>query len=89
MPEVLGPLADLIAVEPGYERLVEHALGGDLFAVALSSADVVGSLVARLVEDGIGEYSLVPVNGRSAPCPDGPGIPLLDVIRFVDDRAAG
>lgn len=89
VPEVLGPVADLIAVDPGYERLVEHALGSDVFAVALSSREVVGSLVARLAEDGVGEYSLVPVDARPAPCPDGPGEPLLDHVRATDDRASG
>ncbi|MDI6692986.1 MAG: chromosome segregation protein SMC [Anaerosomatales bacterium] len=88
-PEVLGPLADLIAVDEEYERLVEHALGSDMFAVALSTRDVLGTLVARLADDGVGEYSLVPVDVEPLSCPDGPGSPLLDVIRVSDERASG
>lgn len=89
MPEVLGPLADLIFVDEGLERLVEHALGSDMFAVALSTREVLGTLVARLAEDGVGEYSLVPVDAEPAPCPDGPGEPLIDHVRVADDRARG
>jgi len=69
---VVGPLAALIQVTPGWERAVEAALGNDLQAVVVERASVVGE-VCRVLESARGRLTLLPLDGLRPIPPLPPG----------------
>ncbi|MDO9557002.1 MAG: chromosome segregation protein SMC [Coriobacteriia bacterium] len=86
LPEVIGPVTDAITVPGEYERLVESALGGDVFCVLVRSRKAATGVVATLEKQGAGDYSIMPVDALPTPCDaQGPGTRLLDAIACSDD----
>ncbi len=82
LPDVIGPITDAITVPEEYERVVESALGGDVFCVLVSDRKAASGVVATLEEQGAGDYSVMPVEAR--PCAydkNGPGTRLVDTIQ--------
>ncbi|MBO1267038.1 chromosome segregation protein SMC [Arthrobacter cavernae] len=58
-PGVLGPLASLLAVEPGYETAVAAALGGASDAVVVADGDGAIAAVQLLKDDDAGRAALL------------------------------
>ncbi|UVJ38104.1 chromosome segregation protein SMC [Arthrobacter sp. CJ23] len=58
-PGVLGPLASLLAVEPGYETAVAAALGGASDAVVVADGDGAVAAVQLLKDDDAGRAALL------------------------------
>lgn len=87
LPGVLGPITDHITVPEEYERVVERALGSDVFSVVMRKSGDVARTVAVLEEHGASDFSLIPVDGRAPDGfgSDGPGVRLLDVVECADD----
>lgn len=86
LPGVLGPVTDAIGVPEEFERVVESAMGGDVFCVLVRDNKTAKSVVATLEEESAGDYSVMPVDSRALPYDaDGPGIRLADVIQCSDD----
>ncbi len=69
---VLGPLASLIRVAPGWERGVEAALGADLQAVVVERASL-AEKVRRAIESVGGRLTLLPLDTLRAVPPLPPG----------------
>ncbi|WP_040157438.1 chromosome segregation protein SMC [Nigerium massiliense] len=67
---VMGSVAALVGVQPGYEAAVAAALGGAAEAVAVSGLDAAVDVLGRLRADELGRAGLL-VGGASAA--DGPG----------------
>jgi chromosome segregation protein len=86
LPEVIGPVTDAITVPEEYERLVESALGGDVFCVLVRSRKAATTVVATLEKQNAGDYSVMPVDSGPIPFdPEGPGVRLADAIGCPDD----
>ncbi|MEN6430723.1 MAG: chromosome segregation protein SMC [Coriobacteriales bacterium] len=84
LPDVIGPVTEHVTAPEEYEVLVENALGSDMFCVLLKSRSSVRAVVAALEENDTGDFALLPIDGHAARCPDGPGMPLLDVVQCDD-----
>ena len=86
---VLGSVAALLAVEPGYEAAVSAALGAAADAVAVADLDAAVEAFAHLKSDDLGRAGLL-LAGASASTRDGwPELPdglryAVDLVR-VDD----
>ncbi|MDZ4654586.1 MAG: chromosome segregation protein SMC [Coriobacteriia bacterium] len=86
LPDVIGPVTDAISVSKEYERLVEAALGGDVFCVLVRSRKAATGVVAMLEKQGAGDYSVMPVDSRPLVFDtDGPGVRLADAIECAAD----
>ena len=59
---LIGPLADLIRVEPGYETAVEVALGGALQNVVVESEQDAKVLIQLLKERHLGRVTFLPID---------------------------
>lgn len=59
LPGVLGSLAAMITVEPGYEAAVAAALGAASDAVVVQDADAAATAVQRLKDDDAGRAALL------------------------------
>ncbi|GAB4274387.1 MAG: chromosome segregation protein SMC [Coriobacteriia bacterium] len=82
-PSIVTALSDVLDVDEGYESVVEHALGPDLFGVIVTDEDAVLRVTRLLEERESGDLSLLPVepaNVSLAP-EDVPGTPLTDFVR--------
>ncbi len=74
LPGFVGPVTDLIAVEPGMERLVEQALGPDLFCLLVEDAASAQKLLKLLTKNDAGDVSILALQaarGTSAETPEG------------------
>ncbi len=69
-PGVLGPLSEMLAVEPGYETAVAAALGSHSDAVVVSGADAAKAAVQLLKDDDGGRVSLLLANGGAVAGPE-------------------
>ncbi|QOR72056.1 chromosome segregation protein SMC [Ruania alkalisoli] len=72
LPGVLGPVADLLTVEPGYETAVTAALGPLADAAALESVDVAVDALRYVREKDAGQARLLLAHEQGAPPPAGP-----------------
>ncbi|MDI6900428.1 MAG: chromosome segregation protein SMC [Anaerosomatales bacterium] len=89
LPGVLGPLTEHISVSEEYERVLEAALGSDVFCVLVRDPASPAEVVATLEAHGSGDYAVMPVAARHGEAPAGPGVRLVDQISCHDDvRAA-
>lgn len=59
---LIGPLADLVQVEKGYETAVEVALGGALQNVVVESEQDAKALIALLKERKLGRVTFLPLD---------------------------
>lgn len=62
LPELMGPLAERISVPARYERLVEHALGSDLFAVLVKDSASALKIAEEISVHAEGEIALIPLD---------------------------
>jgi chromosome segregation protein len=59
VPGLVGPLTDLITVEPGLEKAVERALGSDLFCVLVTDATARSGVLGLLREHAAGDIAIM------------------------------
>ncbi|WP_102509020.1 chromosome segregation protein SMC [Sanguibacter massiliensis] len=83
LTEVLGTLAALLTVEPGFEEAVAAALGPAADALAVASVGGAVDVVRWLRTDDAGRASVV-VAGATAP-DDVPGVPVPDGAVHLPD----
>ncbi|MEV7661217.1 chromosome segregation protein SMC [Paenarthrobacter sp. NPDC089316] len=92
---VLGPLAGLVSIEPGYEAAIAAALGSASDALVVADADAALAAIALLKEDDAGRAALL-----LAGSPDGDAasdtvdLPAgcrwaADVVKIADPAAHG
>jgi len=93
LPGVLGPVTELLAVEPGYEDAVAAALRGAADGVAVESLGVAVDALRLLHEDDAGTASLLVADGRGSTVrsvaarlaevavPEDEAVAVLDVVR--------
>lgn len=62
VPGLIGPVTDVITVDPEVEKAVEIALGGDLFCVLVSDAAARGEVLRLLGEHAAGDISILAVD---------------------------
>ena len=73
---LLGSLASLLTVRPGYEAAVAAALGPHADALAVGGADDALAAVERLKSDDLGRAAMLLADGPGLPGPEGwPGLP--------------
>ncbi|MBO0869937.1 MAG: AAA family ATPase, partial [Micromonosporaceae bacterium] len=87
VPGLLGSVAALLAVDPGYEAALAAALGALADAVAVSTVDDVAAAVRLLKEQDAGRASLLV--GSPGPAGQRPSLPdgarwALDVVRCAE-----
>jgi chromosome segregation protein len=83
IPGLIGPVTDAISVEPGLEKIVERALGSDLFCVLVESRAAATGLVRMLEEHQAGDIAVLPLDAAAPPpAPSGPriGTRLADAV---------
>jgi chromosome segregation protein len=59
VPGLVGPVTDLISVEPGLEKAVERALGSDLFCVLVSDATARTGVLGLLKAHAAGDIAIM------------------------------
>ncbi|MBA4370791.1 MAG: chromosome segregation protein SMC [Coriobacteriaceae bacterium] len=80
LPGIVGPLAESLRAEAGFESLVETALGPDLFALVVEDADAALRIAASLRDNAAGDVTLL-VLDRARPSGKRPtGDLLLDHV---------
>ncbi|WP_326965652.1 chromosome segregation SMC family protein [Arthrobacter sp. CG_A4] len=67
LPGVLGSLASMITVEPGFEAAIAAALGSASDAVVVHDAEAAAAAVRRLRDDDAGRASLLLANASLLP----------------------
>ncbi|MBE0476231.1 MAG: chromosome segregation protein SMC [Coriobacteriia bacterium] len=80
IPGFLGPLAELISAEEPHERLVEQALGPDLFCLVVEDRSSAAELAGMLRANDAGDVSILPLAGLVPLCPEGAGEPLAAAV---------
>ncbi len=86
VPGLLGPVTDLITVEPGLERTVELALGSDLFCVLVSDAPARDGVLALLAEHQAGDIAVLALDSaRSTSVSSTAGRRLSDAVTCSDE----
>ncbi|RPF22167.1 chromosome segregation protein SMC [Myceligenerans xiligouense] len=83
-PGVLGSVAALLGVEPGWEDAVAAALGPLADAVAVSGLDAAVDALRLLRDEDAGRASLVVGASSSEPLPR-PDVTLPDAVRWAAD----
>lgn len=67
LPGYIGPVTDLITVEPGLERLVEQALGADLFCLLVEDGPSAAGLLGMLAKNDVGDISILALSEARPP----------------------
>jgi chromosome segregation protein len=82
----VGPLAERIRVPAEYERLLEHLLGTDLFAVLVDDIDAAARIAQSAADESEGVLALIPLAGPDTPkrSPAATGTPLIDLVECDD-----
>ncbi len=62
LPGLIGPLAERMSVPQRYERIVEHVLGADLFAVLIEDTPAALRIATQLRDAAEGEIALLPLD---------------------------
>jgi chromosome segregation protein len=65
VPGLVGPLTDVITVEPEIEKAVELALGSDLFCVLVSDAAARDGVLSLLAEHAAGDIAIMALDSAS------------------------
>jgi len=79
-PGILGSIADSIHPDPDIETVLEHALGSDLFAIAVTDdSQAVGLLRSVMAGDG-GTISVLPADAMMSSTPRLTGDRLMDRV---------
>ncbi|SDH80553.1 condensin subunit Smc [Arthrobacter subterraneus] len=71
---VLGPVAGLLSVEPGYEAAIAAALGSLSEGVAVDSLQTAGAAIRRMKDDDAGRVELL-IAGADPEAADPPAVP--------------
>ncbi len=72
---LIGPVTDHIKAEPELEKVVERALGSDLFCVLVEDAGAASGLMRLLEEHEAGDIAVLPVTSARPPAlPAGPRV---------------
>ncbi len=81
-----GTLAGSIGVPERYERLLEHLLGTDLFALLVDDIETGARVALSALAESEGELSLVPIAGTAIPGrePAAAGTRLIDSMECDD-----
>jgi len=80
---LIGPVTDTITAEPDLEKVVERALGSDLFCVLVEDAGSASGLIRLLEDHASGDIAVLPLDAAaSPPAPAGPriGRRLVDAV---------
>ncbi|MHB9004759.1 MAG: coiled-coil domain-containing protein, partial [Coriobacteriia bacterium] len=85
---LIGPIAEVLRVPSTYERLVEHVLGSDLFALLVSDRATAARIAGALGKEAEGEIAIVPLDTVRPTAPKGIGKRLVDTIE-CDERYRG
>ncbi|MFT4081023.1 MAG: chromosome segregation protein SMC, partial [Nocardioides sp.] len=84
LPGVLGSLAALVGVRPGYETAIAAALGAAADAVVVDGADTALGAIERLKAEDLGRAGLLldgaPVAAEQPPTLPGSARPAIDVV---------
>ncbi len=86
--DVVGRLGDLIAVQPGHERVVAAALRGMAEAVVVDGLDGALSAAGFLADSDLGRAPLVVAGAPTASHSRPAGVPVRDLVT-APDRLAG
>ena len=86
IPGFVGPLAELISSHESRERLVEQALGGDLFSLVVEDAAGAEALAEMLRANEAGDVTLLPVADVEPVLPDTGGRERLSDSVSCDAR---
>jgi len=87
IPGLIGPVTDTISVDPALEKIVERALGSDLFCVLVKDRPAATGLVRMLEEHETGDIAVLPLDAAAPPpVPGGPriGTRLADAVTCDD-----
>ncbi len=75
VPGLIGPVTDHISVDPDLEKVVERALGGDLFCVLVEDSAAAAGLLDLLEEHAAGDISILSLEAAvPSPPPSGPSV---------------
>jgi chromosome segregation protein len=88
LPGLIGTVTDLITVEPELEKIVERALGADLFCVLVKDRGAASDLMRLLEEHASGDISVIPLDAAVPPPVADvrrPGRRLVDAIACSDE----
>ena len=87
---LLGLVAELIQVEPGWEKLVETALGWDLQALVVQTGAQACQIAAWAQENQVGRLRVLALDDLSAQAGEAPAAsrPLDQVVRVRPEHAA-
>jgi chromosome segregation protein len=86
LPGLIGPLTDRISATEAHERLVEHALGPDLFCLLMEDREAVSGLLAMLSKNDAGDITVLAVSDAVPQRVDVTlGTPLVDSITCDED----
>ncbi len=82
LPGLIGPLVEHVQANPEVERLVEHALGGDLFALLVEDGKAAERVADVLRRNSAGDVTIMPVDQVPArhSVPAAAGVRLADGI---------
>ncbi len=80
---IVGPLAERIRVDDAYVRLVEQALGSDLFCLIVKDSATAVEVLRVLRAESVGDISLLPLDALPLKIAGQPttGRPLLDFVK--------
>jgi chromosome segregation protein len=90
VPGLVGPVTDLITVEPGLEKAVERALGSDLFCVLVSDSTARAGVLGLLADHAAGDIAIMALDSAKASSVTSPaGRRLADAVSCAPEiRAA-
>lgn len=86
---LIGMMGDLISVSRGYEKVIEVALGSDLFCVVTKDAKSTRKAIDFLRAKKAGEIAFIPASRAKAEASkirqDGPGRPAVDFVKCKNE----
>jgi chromosome segregation protein len=86
IPGLIGPVTDAITVEPDFEKVVERALGSDLFCVLMQDRASIEGVLTLLSDHAAGDISIMGLDVTPPPAPAGTfaGARVLDRVGSDD-----
>ncbi|HEX9093385.1 MAG TPA: chromosome segregation protein SMC [Coriobacteriia bacterium] len=87
LPGLVGPVTETITVDPKLEKVVEQALGSDLFCVLVRDRGSANALLRHLGTHGAGDISVLALDAAVPATAEGPrhGRRLADAVQCRDD----
>ncbi len=86
IPGLIGPVTDAITVGPDLEKIVERALGSDLFCVLMRDRPSIEAVLTLLSDHAAGDISIMNVDVAPPPASSGnfAGVRVLDHVKCDD-----